>query len=324
MSAFVPWTDPGGTPCCCLDCYDNNDIITGSPEAPHSLLQWFDVTPATYALLLAGGNWVAKWSETVTCFETSTLTLFPTTETATVNETWSVTTTSPNTEFALTQIYPDTPPGNAVCHFIGKASNIPIEKTYTDSGRISNSTGQQITPPSTVVSTGTTAITFVAMLNNEQRINFTTVHDPANTNVTSNQGRAMWVAPIAIQRFGDYLQPNQPIWTRLIGYRLGNFLNNYPDTISASDLALVGSHTVEFAEPNVSFSAVVNIGTQTFYPTPCVNVRLSSPANDVDGKFSATNYDFLFFASWPRYYVNGTNYFGGGASLEVTFVPNAP
>lgn len=48
----VPWTDPGGTPCCCDSCPTNED----GPDAIHSPNTYQNIQEADYASLIAGGT----------------------------------------------------------------------------------------------------------------------------------------------------------------------------------------------------------------------------------------------------------------------------
>jgi hypothetical protein len=55
MSEKVPWTDPGGTPCCCIgDCYTDLD---NEFDAPATTGEWLDLSATSYANILAGGEW---------------------------------------------------------------------------------------------------------------------------------------------------------------------------------------------------------------------------------------------------------------------------
>ena len=51
----VPWTTPGGTPCCCVDnCYTN---LTTEPIPVYAAGKWQVITEQDYVALLAGGTY---------------------------------------------------------------------------------------------------------------------------------------------------------------------------------------------------------------------------------------------------------------------------
>lgn len=66
-SQIVPWTDPGGTPCCCVNqCFDSLD----EPDPPVSDGWWFEIPTPTYEALLdrdgtlgkiPQGRWYLEW-----------------------------------------------------------------------------------------------------------------------------------------------------------------------------------------------------------------------------------------------------------------------
>lgn len=56
MSTFIPWTDPGGTPCCCNECYSN---LETEPLLPYSENTWLSIGGSDYTSLLAGGTYSA-------------------------------------------------------------------------------------------------------------------------------------------------------------------------------------------------------------------------------------------------------------------------
>jgi len=53
--AQVPWTDPGGEPCCCQDaCYTD---FANEPLSPYSDDSWAAISSTDYASMLAGGTY---------------------------------------------------------------------------------------------------------------------------------------------------------------------------------------------------------------------------------------------------------------------------
>lgn len=73
MSAIVPWTDPGGTPCCCAeDCF----IDLPHPEEPYVENDYVSIDEATYVAIYAGGAWTANLSGTLEQFFVATFPSF--------------------------------------------------------------------------------------------------------------------------------------------------------------------------------------------------------------------------------------------------------
>jgi hypothetical protein len=54
----VPWTDPGGTPCCCVSCYDV--AAADFPFPSETQNKWQNIDASDYAAILAGGGYSAS------------------------------------------------------------------------------------------------------------------------------------------------------------------------------------------------------------------------------------------------------------------------
>jgi len=66
----VPWTDPGGTPCCCEDeCYTD---LANQPKPVFVENTYVDISSADYSALYAGGTYAANVSIDVTSMRQST------------------------------------------------------------------------------------------------------------------------------------------------------------------------------------------------------------------------------------------------------------
>lgn len=58
MSLIVPWTDPGGTPCCCANCPPDQDADNAlNFEIQNGPLVEVTLTENQYANIIAGGTW---------------------------------------------------------------------------------------------------------------------------------------------------------------------------------------------------------------------------------------------------------------------------
>lgn len=59
----VPWTDPGGTPCCCDSCPTTED----GPDETYSPGTWSNISEGDYNALLAGGTFTLDASINIVC-----------------------------------------------------------------------------------------------------------------------------------------------------------------------------------------------------------------------------------------------------------------